>query len=184
MDNNFAKITKVCEIVVPDNKLLNDNIQNSYRSNMGKMKWLEDQAKMSIDGQFGENPRCMCWTLDKWNLPVEFNPESFGIIVNHFKCKKIKFDFANYERTVKPIIDVLTSDGYFKDDNHNYLNPIIFSGGDISNWKNNNCFCLDDIIYDFDKLEDYFKTVVPQWCLETTKYKKLSNYDIFQIYCF
>lgn len=182
--DKFAEIVKVCEIVVPDNKLLNDNINNSYKSNMGKMKWLEDQAKMGVRGEYGENPKCMCWINDKWLLPVDFNPDSFALIVNHFKCKSQKFDFANYERTVKPVIDVLTANGYFKDDDHYHLNPIIFSGGDVKNWRENNVFKLKDEIYECDKLEDYFEKVVPKWCLERTKYKKLSNYDIFQIYCF
>lgn len=182
----YVPITKVCEIVVPKTMLLNDNIQNSYKINMGKMKWLADQAKMAIEDP--NNPKCVCWICDKdFDLPPQFNRDKFAMIVSHFKCSNQKFDLANYERTVKPIIDVMVGNGYFTDDNHNNLNPIIFIGGDKTNWKDNNSFGIEDPIYDEENLEDYFKKVVPDHMILNTrasKLKKISDFDVFQLYVF
>jgi len=176
-------IKKVLEFFIPAGYLLNDNVKNDYRSNMGKMKWLTDQVTMAVDNAecgYPENPKLLCWVEKKENLNID--PKHFGLVINHIKINNKAFDLCNYERTMKPPIDVLTANGYWDDDNCKVCNPIILIGGNVDDGIKDPFNMLTAESKDRDAILEHFGQRIPLYWFTKTKYTELKDYDLFQIY--
>lgn len=176
---------KIFEIFIPNSYILNDNVKNDYRSNMGKMQWLDKQTRMAIDNaelDYPENCKLVAWAEKKKNMNI--NPSHFGLIVNHIKInpRVNHFDLFNYERSMKPCIDVFTSFKYWDDDNCNVCNPVIMVGGCAKNGIYDPFKIMDENLKEKSSIEEYFKSKIPQYWFNRTKFKKISDYDLFQLY--
>lgn len=123
---------EIFRAIIPANKLINDNSGQHYRIMAGKGKWLTNLATNAIDGIIELPDNFKIPSVEKVNEII--NPNRFTLILEHWKCQR-SFDLANYEMTFKHIIDVFSKRGYWKDDAWKYLNPLIFAGGDHSNWS-------------------------------------------------
>ena len=176
-------IRLVFEIFVPNPYVLNDNNKNDYRSNMGKMKWLDDQTKLGVENCIKGYPECaklLCWVEKLENIDID--KENFGLIINHIKIGGRYFDLFNYERTMKPCIDVLTSSGYWRDDNFIYCNPVLMIGGSSVLGIKDTFGILPDDFKSQKGIKEYFQRNIPEYWLTKTKFNKISMYDLFQIY--
>ena len=123
---------EVARLFVPASKLINDNYGQHYRTQMGKAKWLKTQASLLVEGSiapcgFKLPPKEYVRSLTK-------DGTAFKLILEHWKCQQT-FDLANYEMTFKPVIDVYSEAGYWKDDAWKYAWPVTFNGGDYSVWR-------------------------------------------------
>lgn len=116
--------------IIPHNKLINDNYEQHYKIMTGKMQWLTNKAKHAVEGVKGPGNFI---SPTKEEVASIINGDNFGLILEHWKCQR-KFDLANYEMTFKPIIDVFSNSGYWKDDAWRYLHPVVLEGGDYSVW--------------------------------------------------
>ena len=176
-------VKKVLEIFVPKGYLLNDNVNNHYKTNMGKMKWLENQTIMAVDNaenNYPDNPKLLCWVERKENIDI--NPKHFGLIINHIKLLNRPFDLLNYERTMKPSIDILTANGYWEDDNCRVCNPAIMIGGNADFGIDDPFNMLDKDSKDRESILELYSKKIPMYWLTKTKYTKITDYDLFQIY--
>lgn len=168
---------KICEIVIPTPYVLNDNAQCTYRYNMGKYKWIEEQIHKSFLGE--DRPdNCLCWTKPVSECDF-INKDSVTLILAHYKPNNKKFDLTNYSRCFKALVDGLTGSSYFTDDNYTNLPCVIFIGGNESNWRNPAFGIVNDSL----PVKDYIRTIGNvEERMQTTKYNKIDNYDLFQIF--
>ena len=123
---------EIIRMFVPACKLINDNSAQNYKSKMGKFKWLMNQTSLLVEGIEGPFGFKIPTPEEIWKLSN--NGQKFGLILEHWKLQRA-FDLTNYGSSYKYLIDILTSNNYWLDDNHRVCNPVIFSGGDFSSWK-------------------------------------------------
>lgn len=174
------KAIKLCEIVVPTPYILNDNAKCSYQYNIGKYKWMENQIHSSFDGNFGVDPYNCCWT--KPLSECEFiDKQNVILLLTHYKAGTTKFDCMNYERQYKPLIDGLTGKGYFEDDNYKILKLAMFTGGGPNEWKNG-VFGINKEESSKYSISDYILKMGAEFRMNKTEYKKIGNYDLFQVF--
>lgn len=119
------KIINLIECYFPGKNVVNDNSAGDYRIYMGIAKWVEQECKNAESNKSN---------YFRYLTEVPKTPyNKCCMIVEHIKlnprCRI--FDLANYERTVKPVIDHLASMGYIVDDNSKIVNGVIFLGGKL-----------------------------------------------------
>ena len=124
---------EIFRMLVPNNKLINDNSNNNYRSHIGKLKYLTNEAEKAILDKYEVGPKFIVPAVKEIKDYINEKGE-FALILEVWKCQQ-KFDVQNYSMTFKPIIDVFSHNKYWKDDCWKYCCPVIFNGGDFSVWK-------------------------------------------------
>lgn len=124
---------EIFRMIIPSNKMINDNVANNYRAHMGKLKYLTQMAKLMINGGY-EGP-CRFKVPSKEEVQKLITKDGrYSLILEIWKNSQ-RFDVQNYSMTYKPLIDVFSSAGYWEDDNWKFLNPVIINGGDNKVWK-------------------------------------------------
>lgn len=121
---------------VPKAKILNDNSGQHYRIMMGKTQWLENQfeAFLNEDDSMGSIVGGM---YPKDSKEVYSLTEGHDIILRTEIWRPVnrRFDVQNYEKTTKAPIDLLNKNGYFEDDNWNYIDSAQYGGGGERAWR-------------------------------------------------
>lgn len=125
---------EVMRLFVPRKMIINDNSQGNYKQKMPKTKWLTSQAQLVVEG-FVKPCDFKMPEVEAVHKIVYKNEECrFKLILEHFKCQQT-YDVSNYDQTFKYLIDVLTANGYWEDDNWKFAHPVVYTGGDYSVWK-------------------------------------------------
>lgn len=124
---------EILRMIIPGNKIINDNSNNNYRSHIGKLQYLTNITTKMVNHEI-DGP-CNFIVPTKEEIAPYINKDGrYSLILEVWKCQQ-RFDVQNYSMTFKPLIDVLSHAGYWTDDYWKYLNPVIFNGGDFSVWK-------------------------------------------------
>ena len=134
---------KVMEMLIPSKNLVNDNTSSDYKSRMGKLNWIKEQAILGVNYTTPDIVKhVLCWAENKEKVyecigkPKE---NKIGLIGTHFKVMHT-FDPQNYVTTYKYMIDILTKFGYWSDDSHRDMCAQIYVGADDKDYKENNIF--------------------------------------------
>lgn len=112
--------------IIPSNMTINDNRNNTWRHHMGKLKWLSNLTQKALI----DKVEILGFTCDAPSEKIE----EYDLILEVWKCSQ-RFDVQNYSMTFKPIIDNMSSLGYWEDDNFKYCRSVKFTGGDQKVWN-------------------------------------------------
>ena len=179
-----TKTIKVLEMVLPNNKLINDNVNGNYKQRMGIFKWIHDQVILGLQEGCEKVPTSVCRVTPRdkvWEVIGKPGENKITMVYSHFKVQR-SFDVQNYCATFKYMVDVLTSNDYWEDDSHRCVNSVILTGGDQLNLEENNILGLEDRIYEVGPkkiIEEYIPDDSPY---RKGKCKKTTDYDVFQLY--
>lgn len=126
---------------------------------MGKLTFLTNQFNAILEG----NPNDLACGFRIPNL--ESVEEKIGekefikLRCEVWRPREITFDPQNYSKTFKAPIDLLSSNGFIKDDSWKSVDEISYTGGGGSVWKRK------AVRYEGDGLPD---KLTPQWWMEQT----------------
>lgn len=165
------------EMLVPTVYNINDNTTGHYKQMMGNYQWIDKMAHNAVAIAKGERLRT---PMDSaYVFPAkEMNVEKATLILVHYKNVNRRFDLMNYERVFKPVIDVLTANGYWVDDNFSVIEGSIFAGGNAKTYKEGNRWLPSHE----ETLEEKCNLLGMEYRRQNTKQKKISDYDLYQIY--
>jgi len=123
---------EIFRMIIPGNKVINDNSNNNYRAHMGKLKYLTSKTEQMLDGDLCGPGNFI--VPPKEEIQKYIKNGKYSLTLEVWKCQQ-RFDLLNYSMTFKPIIDVFSAREYWEDDNWKYFIKPIFNGGDYSVWK-------------------------------------------------
>lgn len=118
--------------IIPENFLINDNHSQHYRVHQKKLELLTQQYKRikhlqeKTPGDF---------VIPDASSVCEIYNKIITIRCEVWRCVNREFDPQNYTKVFKAPIDLLSSDGYFKNDSWKYVNGILYVGGGREVWK-------------------------------------------------
>lgn len=176
----------IYEMLVPTKYNINDNMYGHYKNYIGAYKYIDTLARNAREIMLGERTRLKKDAAFMYPAK-EMNVDKVCLLLVHYKnSDNIQFDLMNYERVFKMPIDVLTSNGYWKDDNYNVLQGSIFSGGGPSVYKNGNIW-LDPHEETLEEKcnsmgMDYFIELANIKNKKNSQGKKATHYDLYQIF--
>ena len=135
---------EVMRFFIPQKMMIGDNKQAHWKAHMNKLQFISKKTNNIIEG-FEKGPG------DFSPPPIE---EIHKITKNKFKMifeiwiqKNVEFDLYNYSKTTKAVVDAMTNNGYWEDDNWKCISPSIISGGGYGAWE-------DAIRFEKDSLPD------------------------------
>ena len=131
---------------IPTNKIISDNVSEHWRAHANKMKYHGNRMRNILDGSISMPEFTLPEKEDVNKIAMKGKP--FLLYIEFWKFQDITYDHFNYTTTLKAQIDVLTSIGFWPDDNWKFVGTGMVGGGGASEWSKR------AIRYDGDNLPD------------------------------
>lgn len=125
--------------IIPSTKIINDNHGQYYKIHMGKITWLCNQFNDMFIGLSKGPGDFEIPKLEDFKVG-----DAVHITCEVWRCLNTLFDPHNYAKTFKGPLDLLVTNGYFKDDNWKVVKGITFMGGGRDAWQRANRVVEDD----------------------------------------